>query len=84
MRRKCQIKSELLHLKEADLHFPKNDPRYFSFHHLRHTFASKLMMKGANLYDVKELLGHESIETTQIYAHLSRTQSASIIGLLNE
>jgi site-specific recombinase XerD len=40
-------------------------------HDLRHSFASAMVNSGMTLYDVKEILGHANIKTTQRYAHLS-------------
>ena len=40
-------------------------------HDLRHSFASFLMNNGRSLYDVRRILGHTHIRTTQRYAHRS-------------
>jgi integrase len=51
-------------------------------HALRHTCASRLINKGVDLYVVKEWLGHASISTTQIYAHLAPQKLAEAVAVL--
>lgn len=54
----------------------------FRFHDLRHTVASHLVLKGASLQVVAEILGHADLRMTQRYAHLSPEFKATAIALL--
>ncbi len=49
----------------------KANIKKFRFHDLRHTFASRLVQQGVDIYTVAKLLGHKDIKTTQRYSHLS-------------
>jgi len=54
------------------------------FHSLRHSFASRLVQQGVPLYTVKELLGHSSIATTEIYSHLDMETLREAVRRLDE
>ena len=55
----------------------------FRFHDLRHTFASHMVMIGAEIITVSKLLGHKSIEMTMRYAHLSPEHKALAVRKLD-
>jgi integrase len=55
----------------------------FSWHCLRHTFASRLVMAGVGLRTVQELMGHKTIAMTCRYAHLSPDHQAEAIRRLD-
>ena len=76
--------------------FPNLKPRWFTeavraagiqdftWHDLRHTFASRLVMAGVDLRTVQELMGHKSITMTMRYAHLSPQHRAAALEKLCE
>ena len=62
----------------------KAEIKDFTFHDLRHTFASRLVMAGVDLPTVKELLGHRDISMTMRYTHLSSNHKQTAVGKLEQ
>ena len=54
---------------------------HVSPHMLRHTFATDMLNNGADLVSVKEMLGHESLNTTSIYTHVSDDKIKEIYNM---
>jgi len=62
----------------------KTKIRSFSWHCLRHTFASRLVMAGVDLRTVQELMGHKSIAMTVRYSHLTPKHTLAAVERLTE
>lgn len=55
----------------------------FRVHDLRHTCASWMVQQGVPLLEVRDVLGHSSIEMTERYAHLAPDKLRSAVGVLD-
>ena len=52
-------------------------------HTLRHSFATHMLMRGVNIREVQEYLGHNSVETTMIYTHVMRGLASTAVSPLD-
>jgi site-specific recombinase XerD len=58
--------------------------RQVTAHTLRHSYATHLLEMGLDIFSVKELLGHESIQTTLIYLHVSKSHRVAVFSPLEK
>ena len=63
-------------LKRADI-------QDFRFHDLRHSAASYLVMNGASVAEIAEVLGHKTLSMVKRYAHLSEAHTAGVVARMN-
>lgn len=68
--------------KDAGLTVGRADPLGVTFHTLRHTFASHLIMRGVDLYTVAQLLGDRLETVEEVYSHLSPDHKRQAIAKL--
>ncbi len=71
-RRGSKLTREMIFLIIKDLAKQIGLQKNISPHTFRHSFATHLIEGGANLRAIQEMLGHESITTTEIYTHLDQ------------
>jgi site-specific recombinase XerD len=74
---RAQVLHQVYGLVEAGL-------QNFTWYCLRHTFASRLVMRGVDLRTVAELMGHRTIQMTMRYAHLSPNHTLAAVRRMDE
>ena len=78
-RRGSRLSRVMVFIMVKDLALKINLKKSISPHTFRHSFATSLVEGGADLRAVQEMLGHESITTTEIYTHLDREYLRQVI-----
>ena len=78
-RRGAQLTRAMIFTIVKQLAKKTNLQKNISPHTFRHSFATHLLENGANLRVIQQMLGHESITTTEIYMHLDKTHLKSVL-----
>lgn len=69
-------------IESAELISGRTDPQGVTYHTLRHTFASWLLMNGADMFTVAKLLGNTVKQVEDTYGHLSQDHTAAAVNRL--
>ena len=78
-RRGKGLSRQMIFMILKDLAIKINLQKKISPHTLRHSFATHLLKNGADLRAIQQMLGHESITTTEVYVHLDNSYLKSVV-----
>lgn len=78
-RRGKQLTRNMIFMIVKDLAIKSGIDKKISPHTFRHSFATHLLENGADLRAIQQMLGHESITTTEIYMHLDKTHLQKVM-----
>jgi integrase/recombinase XerD len=78
-RRGRQLTRAMIFTIIKDLAVKAGIQKTISPHTFRHSFATHLLQNGADLRSIQQMLGHESITTTEIYMHIDRSQLSDVL-----
>ena len=78
-RRGKGLTRQMIFIILKDLAIKINLKKKISPHTLRHSFATHLLQNGADLRAIQQMLGHESITTTEIYVHVDKTHLKEVV-----
>ena len=78
-RRGKSLSRQMIFMILKDLAIKINLSKKISPHTLRHSFATHLLKNGADLRAIQQMLGHESITTTEVYVHLDKSYLKEVV-----